>query len=47
MFIDGIIHNLLELIFVVLFALFFCTVGGIIIGDIICLIDGILEKRLK
>ena len=47
MFIDGIIHNLLELIFVVFFALFLCTVGGIIIGGIICLIDGILEKRLK
>ena len=44
MFSDGMIHNSLEWILVVLFALGLCTIGGIIIGCAIDLFDRILSK---
>jgi hypothetical protein len=42
---DGMIRNPLEWIMVAVFALFLCSVGEIIIGCLINLIDGILERR--
>ena len=47
MFIDGMIHNPLEWILVGIFALILCTIGGILIGGIICLVDRILKGRVK
>lgn len=47
MFSDGMIRNPLEWILVILFALFLCTIGGIIIGLIINLGDKIFKGRVK
>ena len=44
---DGMIRNPLEWILVALFALFLCSVGGIIIGSLIEMGDRILKRRMK
>ena len=44
MFIDGMIHNPLEWIMVVIFALFLCGVGGVIIGGLIEFADWVFKK---